>query len=119
MAREMEEAGKKGREDLIREKTEELLFTYRRLNERLTPLFTSDGKKKEMTPTMQHEAFQTIGEIAESCDYGLMEELVRDLKGYELSGESKEALQKIEKMLTELDWDGIVQEAQRILEQEE
>ena len=56
---------------------------------------------------MRKEAYQTIGEIAGSMDYGMMEQMLHDLKGYRLSEKDSEALRRMEEMLMQLDWDGI------------
>ena len=54
---------------------------------------------------------ETIGEIAESMDFGMMEDLLKELKGYRLSEADEELLKKIEGMLLELDWEGIIKAA--------
>ena len=56
---------------------------------------------------MLKEAYQTILEIAGSMDYGLMESLLKDLRGYRLPEEDRDRIGKIEERLTELDWEGI------------
>ena len=46
-------------------------------------------------------------EIAMTMDYGLMDNLISDLRKYKLESEDADRLSQIEKLLTELDWDGI------------
>lgn len=107
MAKELEMTGIEGDETLIRKKTENLLREYREFDQKLTPLDDAGDNLKELSPDMQKEAFRTIGEIAECMDFGMMEDLIRDLKAYRLSFREKNALDEIEKRLMELDWNGI------------
>jgi len=60
---------------------------------------------------MLQEAYQTITEIAGNYDYELMDDLLKNLRGYRLPPSDREKLSDIEKMLTELDWDGIMKKA--------
>ena len=46
-------------------------------------------------------------EIAESMDYGLMDDLLNSLKKYDLSENDAKAVSEMEKALTELDFDKI------------
>ena len=47
-------------------------------------------------------------EIAGSMDYGLMEDILKNLNGYSLPTADREKIDNIGRLLTELDWDGIV-----------
>ncbi|MBQ7613563.1 MAG: response regulator [Butyrivibrio sp.] len=107
MAKDLEDAGKAGNTDMIREKTGELLSRYREIDSKLSLLDKEADELLELTPAMRKDAFQTIGEIAGAMDYGMMEKMVRDLKKYRLSDEEKETLSRIEERMLELDWDGI------------
>ena len=61
---------------------------------------------------MLKDAYQTIVEIAQSMDYGLMDDMIRNLKGYDL-GEDTANISRIEEMLSQLDWDGIAKIAEK------
>ena len=50
-----------------------------------------------------------------TMDYGLMDNLISDLRGYKLESEDANRLSQIEKLLTELDWDGIIKAANEAL----
>ena len=41
-------------------------------------------------------------------DYGMMENILDSLKGYRLRDEDQDKADSIGKLLTELDWDGIL-----------
>ena len=107
MARHLEAAGKEGNIDAINSGTEKLLRAYRELDARLTALDDAGEDKKVLTDDMRTEAFNTIGEIAGSMDYGMMESVIADLKGYRLSAEDEDRIKKIEDSLMKLDWDSI------------
>ena len=51
----------------------------------------------------------TAAEIAESMDYGLMDELFKSLHAYRLPPEDAKKITKLETMLTDLNWEGIVE----------
>ncbi len=108
MARALEDAGKAGDEDTIKRDTAALLTAYRGLYDKLLAGTAEDTDLKEMTDGMRLEAFQTMGEIAESMDYGLMEDILHDIRTYRLSAEDSVLIGQIEDRLTELDWDGII-----------
>ncbi|MBR6159998.1 MAG: response regulator [Lachnospiraceae bacterium] len=107
MARELEMAGKAKDTGLIRDKTGELLRDYRQLDAKLSALDNVSGQKKELTDAMRNEAFRTIAEIAESMDYGMMDEVISDLKGYSMSSEDAQTVSLIEEKLNALEWDAI------------
>ena len=106
-AKELELAGKRKDTDYIRQNTEALLNNYRALDERLQNLDRSADGRPLLSEDMRREAFQTMAEIAESMDFGMMENLLQDLRKYELSPEDTNTLKQIEGMLMELDWDEI------------
>ena len=60
---------------------------------------------------------QTIAEIAQSMDYELMEGILNDLRTYNLPDTDSKRVSVIERMLTELDWDGIIREAGKALQE--
>ncbi len=107
MARKLEEAGKAGDTKTILSGTPELLKRYRALREKLDPLSGEKKELKEMSKSMRKEAYQTIGEAAMSMDYGMMEQLIKDIRGYALSEKDEIIIDGIEKRLMQLDWEGI------------
>lgn len=110
-ARNLEEAGKTGAIEFIKEKTGALLDMYRSLDEKLSGLDKADESLPSIDPASLKEAYQTMVEIAGSMDYGMMEDILKDLKGYDLPEGDKEVISRIEGMLNMLDWDGIAETA--------
>ena len=60
-----------------------------------------------LSKEMRTEAFQTICEIAQSMDYGMMESVIKNIRGYALTDEDEETVGRIEARLMQLDFDGI------------
>ncbi|MCR4657252.1 MAG: response regulator [Lachnospiraceae bacterium] len=118
LAEKLEDAGKREDTGFIRENTGKLLSMYRTLDNELCALDIPEGELREMTAESMKEAYRTIYEIAQSMDYGLMEDILKDLKNYSLSGRDKAVIGNIEKCLTELDWEGISVEADRAVKRE-
>ena len=111
----MEEAGKRHDIDEINRDIDSLLEDYRSLNDKLKVLDKKDDDSlKEFTESMKKDAFNTMIEIANSMDYGMMETLLDDLKSYRLSDEDDKIIKNIRKMLLELDWDGISEELNNV-----
>jgi HPt (histidine-containing phosphotransfer) domain-containing protein len=107
MARALEMAAKAGDIDTIRQNTGEMLSVFQKLDEDLRAAGQQEGSLKEMSASSRKEAFQTLLEIAQSLDYGMMDDLLKELKSYRLSGEDAETLREIEEKLLQLDWEGI------------
>ena len=110
-ARLLEEAGKSGDTEYIRQNTDGLLDMYRELNDRLSLLDKPKETLSEIDEKTLKEAYQTIAEIAGSMDYGMMEEILKDLRGHDLPESDRDRISKIEALLNELDWEGIIKTA--------
>ena len=108
MAKSLEDAGKREDHEFIRSNNDELLRSYRELNSKLSCLDSDESGLPPIDEKALTEAYQTISEIAGSMDYGLMEDILNDLRGYRLTEADRERISKIEQLLTELDWDGIL-----------
>lgn len=109
LAEKLEKAGKENDLAFIKDNQEMLLSMYRALDDRLLPLDGAEETLPGIEQTALKEAYRTIYEIAKSMDYGLMEELLKDLRGYRLPPHDADNMKTIEKALTELDWDSIIQ----------
>lgn len=107
LAKELEAAGKREDTAYLKEHTDRLLQMYRALDKRLSELDKADESLPEISAGALKEAYQTILEIAGSMDYGLMENMLTELKGFRLPEADKERIGRIEGMLTELNWNGI------------
>lgn len=111
LAARLEDAGKNGDKAFIEDHTDTLLERYRSLNDGLSWLDGTAQEQPEISESKLKEAYQTMTEIAGSYDYELMDGLLKELRGYRLSPPDRERISDIEKMLTELDWDGIAKKA--------
>lgn len=110
-AKELEDAGKNRDIDVIERDVDSLLEDYMQLNEKLKVL---DKKNDDDLPlldeSMRKDAINTMIEITNSMDYGMMETLLDDIKNYRLNEEDDALFNRIRKLLLELDWDGISEE---------
>jgi FOG: CheY-like receiver len=111
LAAKLEDAGKNKDKAFIDDNTDMLLEKYRSLNDALSWLDSTDEEQPEISGSKLKEAYQTMAEIAGSYDYELMDGILTDLRGYRLSPPDRERISDIERMLTELDWDGIAKKA--------
>ncbi len=107
-AKSLEDAGKRNDAEYIKDNTDRLLVMFRTLNEKLSLLDSKEEILSGISEGEMKEAYQTIAEIAGSMDYGMMEGILKDLHGYDLPEVHRERIEKIEGMLMELDWDGII-----------
>ncbi len=106
LAESLENAGKNRDMDFINKNTNRLLEMYKELMVAMeAPEDNSD--LPEADPAMIREAYQTICEIAGSMEYGLLEDMLKDLKGYRMPPADRENMNRIEGLLNALDWDGI------------
>ncbi|MBO6113169.1 MAG: response regulator [Lachnospiraceae bacterium] len=111
LAESLENAGKENNTDFMDENTGRLLFMYRDLEEKLS---LSGDDKEELPliePQAMKEAYQTVTEIAGSMDYGMLEELLKDIRKYRLEAEDDKKIKEIESRLNDLDWEGIINAA--------
>ena len=113
LAEELEKAGKSNDTAFIDENTDRLLAMYRELDKAL------GGGAEETLPKIDakalKEGYQTMYEIAQSMDYELMDEILSNLRGYSFEPEDEERISAIEKLLTELDWEGIISIVKEVL----
>ena len=108
LARDLEEAGKRKDTEYIDTNTDRLLDMYRNLDEKLGWLDRNDESLPAIEEAALKEAYQTIIEIAGSMDYGMMDDILKSLRGYSLPETDRDRIAEIESKLNELDWDGII-----------
>ncbi|MCR4797779.1 MAG: Hpt domain-containing protein, partial [Lachnospiraceae bacterium] len=107
-AKALEDAGKRKDMDYISGHNQRLLEMYRALDEKLKILDHKEDGLPKIDDAALQEAYQTIIEIAGCMDYGMMEDMIADVQGYDLPESDRLRICRIEKMLMELDWDGIL-----------
>ncbi len=111
LAKSLEEAGKSSDTGFIKDNTDRLLSMYRSLDDKLKQFDVSGTELPVIDEGKLKEAYQTIIEIAGCMDYGMMDDILKDLKGYGMSDNDRQRIDSMEIMLSELNWDGIVQAA--------
>ncbi|MCR5685594.1 MAG: response regulator [Lachnospiraceae bacterium] len=115
LARTLEDAGKAGDNEAIQEHTARLLDMYRALSHKLDRLDEKDESLPVIDAQALKEAYGSIAEIAGSMDYEMMEDILKNIRSYALPDPDREKIAKIERMLTELDWDSIIKTAKEAL----
>ena len=113
MAKELEDAGKRKDREFIKGRTEKLLEMYRGFYDKLMWLEEEDENLPEISKESLEDAYQTLQEIAGSMDYDLVDSILKQLRGYHLPPGHKEKVERIEDKLSQLDWEGIVEEAKK------
>jgi len=119
LAEALEHAGKKNDMDYIHKHTESLLAMYRSLNVKLAALDADYRELPDIGKDALEEAYQTIIEIAESMDYGLMTGILDELKNYNKPAADQEYIRQMEDMLNALDWEGISRIASNAIQNRE
>ena len=76
LAKTLEDAARHEDTEYVIGNTERLLKMYRNLDDKLLWLDRVDDKLPEISAKSLKEAWQTIGEIAEVMDYGMMEDML-------------------------------------------
>ncbi len=114
LAAKLEEAGKSGDLSFIKDNTDGLLAMYRELDGKLSCLDKADEDLPPIAPEELKDAYLTIVEAAGSMDFGMVEDVLKSLHEYRLPEADGERIERIERFLTELDWDGIEGEARGV-----
>ncbi len=109
LAEELENAGKSNDIIFINKNTSKLLEMYNDINKELQFLDEQNEELPEIEPEALREAYQTIYEIAQSMDYGLMDDILKSIRGYKLKQKDNQNITKCEQLLTELAWNGIIE----------
>ena len=110
LAKELEFAGKEGKTDVIREKTETLLKMYREFDAILTLVFEEDkAKDMEMiSPEIMNDLYEKLKKYACDIDYDQMEMIMDELEKYDFPDEEKDRYMELKKYWDEVDYDAIV-----------
>ena len=105
----MEEAGKSGNLDEIKNDTPTLLTLYRGFSEKLSQLSAkaeTDDRPSCDEDTIR-EAYDALKEFAAMMDYDSFEMVLNDMSAYNCGKEQNEKFEMLQRMLKELNWDGI------------
>ncbi len=115
LAESLENAGKENDIDYIKANTDRLLYMYRDLKDKLSFFDEGDDDKEEISPKAMKEAYQTIYEVSSCMEYEMLDDMLKELKKYKFNDTDEANVRRIEKLLTELDWDGIIKLVDDIL----
>ncbi len=109
LAEQLEDAGNKGDTDLIAANTDRLLTEYMLYGEKLGRLKTTqDDPDRELIPEEELKgAYEALGDVIPQMDYDTVEMILEQLKEYRLPEEDAKKIASLEKMLRNLDWDGM------------
>nr|MCR5674775.1 response regulator [Lachnospiraceae bacterium] len=113
-AQELENAGKAGDIDFIRERHEQFVADYRAFKETLRPVCEAEpadepkaGGKPEANEAILESARDAIREAADEMDYDTIDAVLADLNGYELPPKDQEIFTLIAERLLNVDYEGI------------
>ena len=110
----MEEAGENADIDTIDNNIDSLLTKFQELDNKLEVLDKDKESFPILTESMRKDAYDTMIDITNSMDYGMMESLLDDIDNYKLEKEDSERFKRIRKLLLELDWEGIEAELKTV-----
>ena len=103
----LEEAGKSGDIDFIRQNTTPLLDQYRDLHERLEDALNEKEKGPAASKAQLEEARKRLLDACDMMDYGEAEAVLKELSGLTLDEKDQEFFDHIKEHLLMLDWDSI------------
>lgn len=107
-AEALEKAGKSDDLTYIKEHHEEMMDSYKKIIDSLDLIFGKEEEElPEIPPDTLAEAYQAIQEFANIMDYDCAMMVIDSLKEFSLPKEDKERFEKINKLLSDMDWEGL------------
>lgn len=106
-ARALEQAGDLRDIDTIKKYTEKLLEEYLSLEEELAGLDDTDEELVGIGESEVRDALNSIMDFSDQMDYELVRMVLDSMKGCRLDDGYRELFDRIEVLLSSLDWDGI------------
>ena len=107
LSMKLEEAGKEGNIDFIKENTSSLLDQYRDLYERLSGALDEKEKGPLASKEMVEEAKERLLSACDTMDFGEAESVLKELSDLTLDEKEREFFDRIKEHLLMLDWDSI------------
>ncbi|MBE5871509.1 MAG: response regulator [Lachnospiraceae bacterium] len=112
LARRLENAGKERDVETLREQIDGLLERCRNLGSKLAPL-CSFAQREENLPGMQaqqlQEVYTLLREFASVGDYDSVEEVMKNLSGYQIPEEAKKKVNRLKKAVDDLEYEQLVE----------
>ncbi len=106
-ARLLEEAGKNNDMSFISSNTNKLLADYRSLNDELGFFDDNNSDKEKISSELLKDAYTTLLEACDAMDYGMAEDILKEVFKYSLEEKDKKTFEGINDALLQLDWDEI------------
>ncbi|MBE5827331.1 MAG: response regulator [Butyrivibrio sp.] len=109
LAEELEEAGNNGDIPKIEKLTGKLLKMYRAYKDKLSRI-DEEPEEDDRIPISEADlanAYEAIKEFVPQMDYDAVEMVLSELKEYRLPPEDDKKIKEIERLLKNIDWDGI------------
>jgi len=111
----LENAGKEGNTEYIRENHSSFITEYQGYKDTLKPLFAakdSGNNEKEPSPladaSLIESVYEELLEAANAMDCEEIENILNDIKGYTIPESEKEKFDALKEMANEFDYDGII-----------
>ena len=104
---QLEMAGKEDNIDFIRDHTDAALGMFEMLDRRLAKFDEVDESLPVIGDSEMKEAYAAIYEYTLNMDFGMVEDVLNDLKNYRLKPEDEILIKQVNDSLMMLDWDSI------------
>ena len=111
LAEELEAAGNEGNVERIEKDTGRLLEIYRSYKDKLSRIKQEIPEQEDDRIAISQDdlanAYEAIKEFVPQMDYDAVEMVLAELKEYKLPPEDAKKIAEVEKLLKNIDWDGI------------
>ncbi|SDZ87791.1 Signal transduction histidine kinase [Pseudobutyrivibrio sp. ACV-2] len=108
MAAELEQLGNEEKLEFIREKNPGLIARYLSYKDSLSACVKENEVLPEISVDVLKDAYRDIKELVEAYDFDTAESIMNMLKEYSIPAEVKENHEKLEKLMREVDRDGVL-----------
>ena len=108
-AQKLEDAGKSGDVDYIREHQEAFIKDYGILHDLLKPVLEAEDEddRAEADEDLMKDVYEEIRSAAETMDYSRLENVFEEMKEYRIPESRREHYEKLKKAAEEIDYDKI------------
>ncbi len=111
MAADLEQAGNDGNEDMIRQKTPELLALFRSYKDKLSAI-DEDEDRADLPEIGEEElkgAFSDMKELLEAYDFDTADGIMEELSKYRIPDDYKDRYNRIKQLMAEVDRDALIE----------
>ncbi|WP_408070233.1 DegV family protein [Butyrivibrio sp. JL13D10] len=116
-AEKLEMAGKEGNISYIDENHEQFMKEYKRYKDILSNVFMETGEKEEpenepkrpqLSGVLLQSVYEGLRDGAEHMDYDAIDDVLKEIDGYEIPESEKEKIRELKNMAGHFDYDGIL-----------